>query len=305
MEMIVVWPLEQGGLPLPASLGAWPTSAGIKITGPERQVGKIGNSAFVNLNKTQLDLGDEPIKFLPGITMREAVLFSDSKRLNFLLGILNIDPSNAKVSLGYVRNVGDARLQKAFKAAFGVSPQSSEIVRATAVLRIPGVKRSASVEDGLLKVSTGSSDFSFRVQFGYMAAAVAAERMILDLCTDAALNSGFFAGRARKVVGLARHWLTISSSDSTSFLNQQALLRESLNLDGRHLQVQRVLEDKVGASNRVIAAFTIALGLSATAFPLFGKALDLITLPSWGILLTIGVVAVASSLATWALTRSK
>jgi hypothetical protein len=144
-------------------------------------------------------------------------------------------------------------------------------------------------------VSRKSNEYADDELFPRFIAAIAIERMILDLAVES-LNSRFVsARRARRLMANIKFWISRPAIESVSLHETFHAIRNSLDMDRRSLEIVEALSEiiKRGNASFVAGSATTASLLALTSAPQFGVAVGVV----WPL------IAIGSGLAVWLFVR--
>jgi hypothetical protein len=140
-------------------------------------------------------------------------------------------------------------------------------------------------------VSRKSNEYADDELFPRFVAAIAFERMILDLALES-LNSSFVsARRARRLLANIKFWISRPAIESSSLRDTFHGVRDSLDMDRRSAEIVDALSEivKRGNASFIAGSATTASLLALTNAPQFGIAIG----AAWPL------IAFASGLAVW------
>jgi hypothetical protein len=277
----------------------WPNSWAIHGFGPSKQVRWMGNSRYSKSKVKTFIIAENGIPLASGLTIRQLVQVVDSKNFNIVIAIIDLQTS--LVNLQKLIKVGNAANAKLFEEKCGIYLDGSSIINATCIVN--NATQVSDAKDGTLQTLIGPADFYFEVAYGLGAAAVMAERLLLETATKATFKPGVLASQARKSLSLTENWLSLPASDSTHILQDLNLLRESLYLDQRMIQVRRSLKHQTSKVNQLIAyAISIPTLLATAIATIRSLNLDLI---ETGLVMAAVSVSIILIILTWQLVNSK
>lgn len=226
----------------------WPASWTQHGFGPIKQVRWLGNGRYSKSEVRTYILPREGVNLALGIQTLNLVHVCDSDNFNFIIAFLDCDSS--EVNLGNLLKVGSQANARLFSEKFGITLDGSAFVNGTCIINDGSELPSAN--NGSLHSTFKATDFFFDVSYGLGAAALTAERLLLEKATEASFRPGVLASKARRALTLTENWLSVPASDSTHILQELNLLRESLQLDQRMSQVRRSLKHQTTKVNQFL-----------------------------------------------------
>ena len=143
--------------------------------------------------------------------------------------------------------------------------------------------------------SRKSNEYSDDVLFPRFVAAIAIERMILDLAIES-LNSRFVsARRARRLMANIKFWISRPAIESVELRDAFHSIRDSLDMDRRSAEIVDALNEivKRGNASFISGTATTASLLALTNAPQFGLAIGAV----WPL------IALGGGLAVWLFVR--
>jgi len=227
----------------------WPTSWLDHGFGPIKQVKWLGNHRYSKARVRTFMLGDSPVKINPLISVSNIVWVEDRGNFNFVIVCLEFEATEDIAK--HLIKPGNSATKKLFLDSFGIKLDDSLIVNGTCVFNVGA--RISSARDATLQTSTSASDFFFEVAYGLGIAAITAERLLLEMATDASFRPGPLSSKARKALSLTENWISVPASDSSVILKELQLLRDCLHLDQRMSQVRRSLKHQTSKVNQFLA----------------------------------------------------
>ena len=144
-------------------------------------------------------------------------------------------------------------------------------------------------------VSRKSNEYADDELFPRFIAAIAIERMILDLAVES-LNSRFVsARRARRLMANIKFWISRPAIESVPLRDTFHAIRDSLDMDRRSNEIVEALSEivKRGNASFIAGSATTASLLALTSAPQFGVAVGVV----WPL------IAIGSGLAVWLFVR--
>lgn len=227
----------QPGLPV-----SWIKSGGPLLL----QLGMLGNQRFSKGQIWHLREKRDLRPLAGKATLFGALLFRQPGVLAIL--VTSIETSS-KTLLDSLTRPGSASTQQFLLAEFGVKPVLGAQIRATCVTDYGLAENS---HDFQLFGFSSKNSFAFEIQGTYMAALVAAERILIGIATKARIKPGFLFGKARRAHALLSNWVGLPITDSSTLLKQFVTLRKTVDLQAIKDETMSALESHVKTSNLTI-----------------------------------------------------
>lgn len=283
------------------ALSGWPASWVENGSGIIRQLRWLGNRNFSLASVDHLDFMPIPFKISKSATVKKIIRVRRNGAFHYALFFLEM--SDGANEFDRLRRPGVEGTRKLFESIVGYEIDYSELVFATSVIELGKGTKAASAKDGLLVIPAGYGDYYFEITYGLLMSAIAAERQLLELASQASFNPGVFGIRARKANGLIDDWFTTPSSDSTRILNEFRLLRDSLSLDTRHKEVKNALSRHVRAWNLAAASFVATIGVTSPILGIFFDVTNKVPIAGFWVAMTVLAISSLVSLIVWGITR--
>jgi hypothetical protein len=226
----------------------WPDSWLEHGLGPTKNIRWMGNARYSKASVRSFLIPIEGVGLAPDAHVKTLIQIRDSDNFNYVVAIIEYESNFEKIRS--LLKLGNSLNSKLFWEKLGIRLDGRSFVNATCVTN-DGSKDSLA-KDGILRSIPVSTDFYFQVAYGLGVAGITAERLLIEIATQASFKSGLLAGKARKALSLTENWLSIPASDSTQILIDLARVRESLQLDQRMALVRRSLTHQAGRVNQLL-----------------------------------------------------